>query len=173
MIGARHLNLSVQRDVTEAKSRLAHLSLLTLNLRLMENWRSLQITAWNRVLGYDSTLIVMAIIVISTEKLLRTELDPRLQTLAHPLPRDRLGRVNFSSIAAATGINRETVRRKVIELVDAGILLRDDAGVRIAEGRIPFAVLREIIDAQLDAITRTANQLSKLGVFVPSDCPEW
>jgi len=39
------LNLSVQRDVTEAKSRLAHLSLLTLNLRLMENWRSLQITA--------------------------------------------------------------------------------------------------------------------------------
>jgi hypothetical protein len=167
--GGSLLDLSVQRQVTEARSRLAHLSLLNLNLRLMENWRSLQITAWGAVLDYESTMIVMAIIVISAEKLLRTELEPELETLARPLPQDRLSRVNFSSIAAATAINRETVRRKVSDLLAAGIVVRDDDGVRLAAGRIQFAVLKGIIDAQLDALTRTANQLSRLGVLVPSD----
>lgn len=161
--------LAVQREVTDAKSRLAHLSLLSLNLRLMENWRSLQITAWGSVLDYESTMIVMAIIVIGAEKLLRTELDSELETLAQPLPQDSLSRVNFSSIAAATAINRETVRRKVSDLLERGIVLRDDDGVRMARGSIQFGALREIIDAQLDAITRTANHLSRIGVLVQSD----
>jgi len=161
--------LSVQRSVTEAKSRLAHLSLLSLNLRLMENWRSLQITAWGSVLDYESTMIVMAIIVISAEKLLRTDLDSELETLAHPLPQHSLSRVNFSSIAAATAINRETVRRKVSDLVERGIVLRDDGGVRMARGSIQIDALRRIIDAQLDAMTRTANHLSRIGVLALSD----
>lgn len=169
LVGESVLVLTVQREVTEAKSRLAHLSLLALNLRLMENWRSLQIKAWGAVLDYESTMIVMAIIVISAEKLLRTELGPELETLAQPLPLDRLSRVNFSSIAAATAINRETVRRKVSDLLERGIVLRDDDGVRMAHGRIQVAALREIIDAQLDALTRTTNQLSRLGVLARSD----
>jgi DNA-binding IclR family transcriptional regulator len=111
----------------------------------------------------------MAIIVIGAEKLLRTELDSELETLAQPLPQDSLSRVNFSSIAAATAINRETVRRKVSDLLERGIVLRDDDGVRMARGSIQFGALREIIDAQLDAITRTANHLSRIGVLVQSD----
>lgn len=161
--------LSVQREVTEAKSRLAHLSLLSLNLRLMENWRSLQITAWGSVMDYESTMIVMAIIVISAEKLLRTDLDSELETLAQPLPQERLSRVNFSSIAAATAINRETVRRKVSDLVERGVVVRDEDGVRMAHGSIKFESLREIIDAQLDAVTRTANHLSRVGILSLSD----
>jgi hypothetical protein len=161
--------LSVQREVTEAKSRLAHLSLLSLNLRLMENWRSLQITAWGSVMDYESTMIVMAIIVISAEKLLRTDLDSELETLAQPLPQERLSRVNFSSIAAATAINRETVRRKVSDLVERGVVVRDEDGVRMAHGSIKFESLREIIDAQLDAVTRTANHLSRVGILSLND----
>ena len=157
--------LSVQRRVAEAKSRLVHVSLLGLNLRLMENWRSVQIAVKGGVLDYDSIMILMAIIVISTEKLLRTELDPELQSFAQRLPPDRLSRVNFSSIAAATAINRETVRRKVNELQEAGMVLRDEDGIRIAHGVLQFEALREIIDAQLDAITRTVNQLSRFGVL--------
>jgi len=161
--------LSVQREVAEAKSRLAHLSLLSLNLRLMENWRSLQITAWGSVMDYESTMIVMAIIVISAEKLLRTDLDSELETLAQPLPQERLSRVNFSSIAAATAINRETVRRKVSDLLERGVVVRDEDGVRMAHGSIKFESLREIIDAQLDAVTRTANHLSRVGILSLSD----
>lgn len=158
--------LSVKREVAEAKSRLVHVSLLGLNLRLMENWRSVQIAVKGGGLDYDSIMILMAIIVIGAEKLLRTELDPELQTLAMRLPQDRFSRVNFSSIAAATAINRETVRRKVNELQAAGMVLRDVDGIRIAHGVLKFEALREIIDAQLDAITRTVNQLSRLGVLV-------
>jgi chromosome condensin MukBEF complex kleisin-like MukF subunit len=162
------MGLSVQREVAEAKSRLVHLSLLGLNLRLMENWRSAQFAVKERILDYDSIIILMAIVVIGAEKLLRTDLHPELQTLAQRLPQDRLSRVNFSSIAAATAINRETVRRKVNELQDAGMVLRDEEGIRVAPGAIQFEALRNIIDAQLDAITRTVNQLSRLGVLLPS-----
>src|SRR5207244_12762206 len=107
--------------------------------------------------------------VISAEKLLREELDPELQTLARRLPQDRLGRVNFSSIAAATAINRETVRRKVNDLQKAGLVVRDQHGIGIAHGAIQPEVLQEIIVVQLDAIARTVNQLSKFGVLPVSN----
>ena len=164
--------LSVERQASEEKSRLAHLSLLSLNLRLMENWRSLQISAWGSVLDYESTMIVMAIIVISAEKLLRADLDPELETLARPLPQRHLRTANFSSIAAATAINRETVRRRVSDLVGAGIVVREKDGVRVAQDGIQFAALRAIIDAQLDSLARTVNQLSKTGILVIKDSSE-
>jgi hypothetical protein len=161
--------LSVDREASGAKSRLVHISLLDLNLRLMENWRSGQIASAGKALDYESLMILMAIIVISAERLLRTELDVELQTLQKRLPRRRAGSANLSSIAAATAINRETVRRKVNSLQKAGLLVRDKDGVRTAHGVIEYEVLRAIIDAQLDAITRTVNQLSRLGVL--SDQP--
>lgn len=120
-------------------------------------------------MDYESTMIVMAIIVISAEKLLRTDLDSELETLARPLPQERLSRVNFSSIAAATAINRETVRRKVSDLLERGVVVRDEDGVRMAHGSIKFESLREIIDAQLDAVTRTANHLSRVGILSLND----
>lgn len=158
--------LTVDKEAVEAKSRLVHVSLLGLNLRLMENWRSIQIETAGFVLDYESTMILMAIIVIGSERLLRTELEPDLQSLAHRLPRDQIGKANLSSIAAATAINRETVRRKVNELQKTGLVVRDKDGIRTAHGKISYELLREIIDAQLDAIARTANHLSRLGVFV-------
>jgi DNA-binding transcriptional ArsR family regulator len=162
--------LSVQRTAAEAKSRLVHLSLLCLNLRLMENWRYVQFEASGGVLDYDSIMILMAIIVIGAEKLLRTELDPELQTLAERLPQGHLSKVNFSSIAAATAINRETVRRKVNELQEVGMVLRDREGIRIVQGVVHLESLRDIIDAQLDAVTRVVNQLSRFGVLLPAAC---
>jgi DNA-binding transcriptional ArsR family regulator len=161
--------VTVERGEAEAKSRLVHVSLLALNLRLMENWRSVQLATRGLVLDYESTMIVMAIIVISAEKLLRAEIDPELQTLARRVPQERLSRVNFSSIAAATAINRETVRRKVNDLQEAGMVVRDEEGIRMAPDVIQFEVLKEIIDAQLDAIARTVNQLSRMGVLAAGD----
>jgi hypothetical protein len=39
----------------------------------------------------------------------------------------------------------------------------------MAHGSIKFESLREIIDAQLDAVTRTANHLSRVGILSLSD----
>jgi|SRR6478672_323129 len=163
--------ISVERKAVKEKSRLAHVSLLDLNLRLMENWRTVQISIMNTVLDYETTMILMAIIVISAEKLLRTELDPTLHSLAQRLPHDLVGRVNFSSIAAATAINRETVRRKVNDLQDAGLVERDMHGLRIAHGKIQADLVQEIIEAQLDAIARAVNQLLKFGVLCANERP--
>ena len=160
--------LLVDNEAAEAKSRLIHIALLNLNLRFMENWRSAQIDSDKAVLDYESLMILMAIIVISAERILRTELESDLQTLAQQLPTSRIGKVNLSSIAAATAINRETVRRKVISLQKAGWVLRDKDGIRTVQGVIPYEVLRNVIGAQLDALTRTANQLAKLGVLSPN-----
>lgn len=156
------MRLLVDNEALETKSRLVHIALLNLNLRFMENWRSAQIGS---EFDYESLMIVMAIIVISAEKVLRTELEPDLQTLAQQLPKSKVGKVNLSSIAAATAINRETVRRKVNNLQQAGWVVRDEEGIRMVQGIIPYDVIRSIIGAQLDALTRMVNQLGKIGVL--------
>ena len=165
--------LSVDNEAIEAKSRLAHIALLNLNLRFMENWRAAQVEAGSSVLDNDSLMIVMAIIVISAERVVRTELESDLQSLVQRLPSTEIAKVNFSSIAAATAINRETVRRKVNSLEKAGWVVRDKDGIRTVPGVIPYEVLRKIIGAQLDALTGTANQLVKLGVLTSKQRRAW
>src|SRR5690242_6592883 len=98
------MGLVVDDDAVAAKSRLVHIALLNLNLRLMENWRSAQGSSANVTLDYESLMILMAIIVISAEKVLRADLDPVLQSLSRELPRSNVAKVNLSSIAAATAI---------------------------------------------------------------------
>jgi len=159
------LRLSIDNDMVEKKSRLVHVALLNLNLRFLENWRSAQIGSGRAALDYESLMILMATIVISAERVVRNELDLDLQSLAQQLPASKVTKVNLSSIAAATALNRETVRRKVIALEKEGWLIRDKAGIRTVHGVVPYDVLRGIIGAQLDALTRTVNLLSKLAVL--------
>jgi len=98
-----------------ANSRLVAIRLTMLTLRCMENWR-------RNVRDYDQAMILVAIVAISAERLTRTELDLEDRKLETPIPEDELAPCNVSSIAAATGLNRETARRKVNELVKAGFL---------------------------------------------------
>ena len=165
--------LSVDNEAIEAKSRLAHIALLNLNLRFMENWRSAQIEAGGSILDYESLMIVMAIIVIGAERVLRSELESDLQSLEKQLPSSKVAKVNLSSIAGATAINRETVRRKVNNLQKAGWVVRDKDGIRMVPGVIPYDILRKIIGAQLDALTGTANQLVKLGILTSRQQQGW
>jgi len=160
---------SVDSDALGAKSRLVHVALLNLNLRLMENWRSVPIDTAGAALDSESLMILMAIIVISADKVLRTELEPELQTLSQQLPHSRIGRVNLSSIAAATAINRETVRRKVNCLQKSGLIAREKDGIRIVQGAIPYDVIRSIIGAQVDALARMLNHLTRIGVLTPEE----
>jgi predicted transcriptional regulator len=160
--------LSINDETVGSKSRLIHVALLSLNLRLMENWRSPQGSPAHLLSDSESLMIIMATIVINSERVLRTELELELQSLENLLPEDRTGRANFSSIAAATGINRETVRRKVNRLRAAGWLMRDEHGIKTVSGVIPYEIIEETIRAQLDALTRTVNQLSRFGVFLES-----
>jgi hypothetical protein len=145
--------LSISDEAAREKSRLVALRLAILTLRLTENWR-------RPFDDYDSAMILLAIAVINGEKLTRTPLEPEYQNLAKAIPRDRLTSCNINSIAEATGINRETARRKINKLVAAGLVEKADNGlINFAPGfsqrQEPFAIVR----TQLETLSRITNEL--------------
>lgn len=87
--------------------------LAMLTLRMRDNWIKL-------FGDHQTALIALAVVVIMSERLMRSELDPELETLTVPMPTANLAKCNLNSIAAATGLNRETTRRKVDQLVRRG-----------------------------------------------------
>ena len=161
--------LAIDKYDFDLKSRVAHVALLNLNLRLMENWRAAQVQSAREMLDYESLMIVMAVIVISAEKALRCESDAQDLSLRNKLPPEKIGRVNLSSLAAATGINRETVRRKVNKLQETGWLLRDKRDIRTITGAISPDVIHDVILTQLEAVTGTVNRLHRAGVLMVAD----
>ena len=158
------MQLEADREEVRSNSRLAVIRLATFTLRCMEIWRQ-------RIGDYDSVMILIAIIAISAERLTRGPgLEPALRDVRTPMPNALLGPCNISSIAAATGLNRETARRKVIELEQAGFV------ARMADGRIRFSPdlandpdTMELISRQIDAVARLGSALIRDGVLKPRD----
>lgn len=145
--------LTVNEALASSKSRLVTLRIASLTLRLMENWRR----PFNDA---DSIMIILAIIVITAEKLTREKLDPELENLANPLPPGRLSPCNLNSIAVATGLNRETARRKVNKLAADGFVVRNaDGSVSLGAGVAQQPEPAAIVRAQLETLRRTMNEL--------------
>lgn len=143
-----------------AKSRLVGIRLAALTLRLMENWRRI-------FPDYDSALIAIAIVVIMAERLMRADLEPDLESLELPMPTERLAKCNISSIAAATGFNRETTRRKVDALVRAGIVVREGRSIMLAPGFTQQDFVISQVQMQLEQFRRTRDDLERMGVLPP------
>lgn len=145
--------IKVQPEQFRAKSRLTAIRLTLLTLRLMENWK-------RSVSDYDSAMILVAVVAITSERLTRSDLEADLEDLRVPLPPARAGKCNFSSIAAATGINRETVRRKVGGLVEAGFLGRaEDGQIHFPVGILQRDTTLELVQKQLETLTRSMNEM--------------
>lgn len=157
--------ISIDHENAGAKSRLVLLLLTTLTLRLMARWRESLVQVLGSEPDYESTIIVGAILSINGEKLMRSDLDLPLQSLDQPLPYDLLTTCNLSSIAATTGLNRETVRRKVNHLISGGVLIKENESLHIGHGLLQLPIASETIEAQLQALTRTVNQLERLQVL--------
>lgn len=149
--------ISVDEERAEAKSRLVGLRLSMLTLRMMENWA-------RHVRDYDSAMIMLAVAAITGEKFTRTHLEDDLQDLRRSMPAERLTHCNISSIAEATGLNRETTRRRVNKLVDKGILVRwDDGSVAFNRGLTKNHRTIELVHMQLETLCRTVNDLARDG----------
>lgn len=145
--------LRVREAEAAAKSRLVAIRLASLTLRCMENWR--------RVAGgYDETMILLGVVAITAEKLLRADLPEELKSLSTPMPPDDFGRCSIASIAVATGLNRETVRRKLNRLVELGFLVRtDDGSVRFAPGVAQDEQIHGLIQSQLHSFRQLSESL--------------
>lgn len=155
----------VRRSEVEAKSRIALLAVLDLNLRLMENWRQVQLEVAGKLLDYESTMIMMSVVSIAASKLLRADEEFRILDLNDSLPLEMLTRVNLLSVAAATAINRETVRRKVKALEAANLLQRtQDGSIQLASNVLQHPVIKRVLRKQLDALRQALNQLERHGI---------
>ena len=140
-------------------SRLAAHRLITMRLRLLELWR--EVTG-----GHEESLVLMAVIAITGDRLTRADVTPELRNLDNPVPRELLGRCNISSIAIATGLNRETARRVINRLIERGILERSaNRSINFTAGRMQGPNAYRISEIQLDEFTRTANVLLRDGVL--------
>lgn len=161
-----YLPITLSEDRDSEKSRLVAIHLAIHTLRLMEHWR--------QSLGdYDSAIILLALTAISAEKLTRSGLPEELHDLAQPIPLDQLARCNISSIAAATGFNRETARRKVNQLIADGVIIkRDDGSLCFTPGFSQKGEIIELVWQQLETIRRTTNHLIRDGALQVRKLPE-
>lgn len=130
--------------------------------------------AYRRVVGSaDYVLVVLAVLVISARHLMvRAELSEELEDVRTAMPRDRLAPCNISSIAAAAGLPFETARRKTLELVARGGLVRDVAGnVQFTPGVLQQPMIYELVAHNAASAVALANRLLQLGVLVASPAP--
>lgn len=145
-----------------ANSRVVALRLVALTLRLR--------TTWVQLFGdADSAAIALAIASIHADRLLREDLPPDLRNLSYPLPEHLYRRCNVASIAVATGLNRETTRRKIKKLEQDGVVVREGSEVRLAAGLTQQDDLINTVRTQLDNVRRTADELLRDGVILHQD----
>jgi hypothetical protein len=144
----------------EGKGRPAGIAVALFTLRLMDEWK-------REVDDYDCAMIMVAVIVITSERLLRDELSAAESRLATPIDPARLRKCNIASIAEATGINRETARRKVNDLIARGQLVRlRDRSIALGPGLIQDETSAAAIGRQVAEIAAVADRLFGLGVLV-------
>jgi hypothetical protein len=152
------VRLTTNSEAADAKSRLIGIRLATLTLRLRGSWSELFGSP-------DAAAISLAIAAIGAERMLRESLEPELGSLAVQLPVEAFGVCNISSIAKATGLNRETARRKIDELVRQGMVNRDGANITLARGFTQQPAAIEMVRMQLDALRMATNELIREGVI--------
>lgn len=145
------------------ESRLAGIELALLTLRCMERWR-------DAAGDYNSAIILLAVVAISAEKLTRAPLDDHLRSLSEPFPTTELTLCNISSVAAATGFNRETTRRYVNRLIARDLLeRRPDGTLAFTAGYLQRDEIGRLLQSQLDSFSRSATEFLRLGALVLQD----
>lgn len=152
--------LVVDDRQADASSRLSAIRLCMFTLRAMENWREL-------VDDCQKAMILVAVAAINGERFTRDEeLQNELRDVRVVFPQERIRCCNISSVAAATGFNRETTRRKVNELIEAGALMRLGKGaLRFRPGNLQRGDALELIRKHLDATVRLTNDLLRDGAI--------
>ena len=154
------MTLRVEEARFEEGSRIAGIAIAAYTMRAMERWRA-------NLSDYDGVMIMIAVIAISADRLMRGEFPDRYRRLASPIDSKMLAKVNIASIAHATGLNRETARRKVNDLIAQDLLTRDRNGnVSFQSGLVQSERIRAQIRGQLGEIAAVANQLTRMGVLV-------
>ena len=157
--------VKMDADATNRNSRLALIILNAFTMRQMELWREAVKIILGRVPDVEDVMIVGAIQSIGGEKLLRQSLDASLRDLSNELPYEHLAVCNLASIAGATGMNRETVRRRTNRMIKEGLLIEVDGSLHVAEAVMQLPIARNVVHKQLASMQMALRRLNLLGVL--------
>lgn len=152
------MKVMVDEETSLAYSRVTFVRLVGLQLRLMELWRK-------AAGGHQEALVQMAVGAINGDRVTRGA-DEGFRSIGKAMPKTLMTKCNLSSIASATGLNRETVRRAVNRLIVDGPLVRSaDGSIHFKDGWSQGSETQHLGEAQLDEFRRTANLLLRDGVL--------
>lgn len=156
------MRFQVDEAKAEVQLRKIALHLAVSGLRVVEEYR--------RLFGEDNdrVMIILAVTASTLERTLRTDESGEFSDIRRVMPDEQIAPCNVASIAAATGLPRETARRKVKTLVDEGILRRDRRGaISFAVGVGQSPVVSKMLRKQAGEIARLATAFSEAGVIAP------
>lgn len=141
------------------ESRLAGIQMATLTLRCMEHY--------HEVAGdHQSALVLLAVVAISAERLTRSVISDDLRSLETPFPKEQLGICNISSIAVATGFNRETTRRYVNTLIERQVLERgEDGSISFTTGYLQSGAISDLLQMQLETLGKAVTEFIRMGAM--------
>jgi hypothetical protein len=125
----------------------------------------------------DLAIIAGAAALAATESLMRDAAMRRTFADISTVIGDLQRGCNALSIAAATGLPRETVRRKMGRLVEMGVLVRRDDGNYIWQaGVLQGAPHRQMLEEWASETLRLVNDCIELGIFTveapPPETPD-
>jgi hypothetical protein len=148
------LKLLINDKEKDDQSRVTFIRLVSLQLRLIELWTESSG-------GFQEALVQLAISAIIGDRFTRGAPEMGLRNMLNPVPPALFKtRCNLSSIAAGSGLNRETVRRIVNRLIKEGRLIRlADNSINFAPGRAQSSMVQRLGQQQLEEFCRTANLL--------------
>ncbi|MGE0667523.1 MAG: HTH domain-containing protein [Sphingomonadales bacterium] len=119
---------------------------------------------------FAKVLIVHAIGVASVSRLMARPEAADFESLTTYVPADLQVPVNALSIAESTGIPRETVRRKIKEMIADGILVEDErGGYRMKPGTLQGDQVLDLYYQQLLTLTTLLNRCVEAGIITVED----
>src|SRR5687768_8767168 len=108
------MKFQIDEERAGAQLRKIGLHLAISGLRIVEEYR--------RVYGDDNdrVMIILAVVASTLERAIRADDNGEFSDLRQVVPDERMAPCNVASIAVATGLARETARRKVNALIADG-----------------------------------------------------
>ncbi len=117
-------------------------------------------------LSHEDVLLVLTVALGNVQRMLRSPDDGGLAVSDALVDQDRIVPVSRRALARATGLPRETVRRRSNALLQSGVLLEWEQGLRTARRLVLAPAVRAAIHALLEQFAGTARLLLREGVLV-------
>ncbi len=152
----------VDQQAVRDESRAVALDTAVAMLRLVEGYQEMFGT------DVDRLMIMLAVGAITGERPVRgADAPDHVVRFGIPIPSSDMTRCTALAVAAATGLPRETARRKIQQMINDGLLRRDEpVGIRISEELLQSAEFQALVQRQAGEIARLANALLERGILV-------